>query len=347
MNVNKKIGFIIVILFFSYIIFVLHKKRQHIQTNMLNNVYEGFSTDPQENEYNSLTNFINNQNSISIANTSIEDLPLNQYCIKSSFNTTITKIYSNIKMISYILKRGCRFLDFEIYNIDNTPKINYSGNLQYVNLSASNSITVSDAFKQIAIYGFNGNCPNPNDPLFIQLRIKDKTPDIYNKIADIIKNTIGIKQYSGGMIEPANTTLASLKNKVIIVFDKSLIPNYTDTFPNFAKYVNMETGGERVSITKYNHIIEQSHTSPQIRDDGISTDVVNMKEVIPNNIVSLFGSVSNPEYYPLPFYYGVQIALYPFYYYDTNLHMYETIFNHFKTAFVPLSKMNSYLETII
>ena len=346
MNVYKKIGLILVILFFSYIIFVLQKKRQHIQSNMLNNIYEGFSTDPTENEYNNLTKFIDRQIPVSIANMAIDDLPLNQYCIKSSFNTAITKTCCNVKMISFVLKRGCRFLDFEIYNIDNTPKINYSNDFQYVNLSSSNSITVTDAFKQIAIYGFNGNCPNPNDPLFIQLRIKDKKADTYNKIADIIKNTIGTKQYSG-IVDATNTPLGSLKNNVVIVFDKSLVPDYFNLFPNFAKYVNMESGGERIAIYKYNNIIDRAYTPPQIRDDGISTDVLNMKEVIPSNIVSLFGSVSNPEYYPLPFYYGVQIAVYPFYYYDTNLQMYETIFNHFKTAFVPLSKMNSYLETKI
>ena len=44
-------------------------------------------------------------------------LPIKDYCIKSSYNSATTGKTVNKKMIQYVLSRGCRFLDFEVFYI--------------------------------------------------------------------------------------------------------------------------------------------------------------------------------------------------------------------------------------
>jgi hypothetical protein len=44
-----------------------------------------------------------------------QDMELMQYCIKGSVNSAYSGQYISDEMVKYVLSRGCRFLDFEVY----------------------------------------------------------------------------------------------------------------------------------------------------------------------------------------------------------------------------------------
>jgi hypothetical protein len=110
--------------------------------------------------------------------------------------------------------------------------------------------------------------------------------------------------------------------------------------------MNMESGGDNLRIYSYGRITSQSITPPLVRDDGLTTDIIDYKMVIPDAGMGMkiFGILRNPNFDTLVADYGVQIACYRFYENDTNLMNYEQAFSKHRSAFVPISKMLKYLE---
>jgi hypothetical protein len=102
-------------------------------------------------------------------------------------------------MVSYVLSRGCRFLDFEVY-YDNTgtyPCVGYSSDPMAVSptISNTNSVLLVDLLKStlssafISNYGSNYFTSNANDPLFINLRMKtgSQSPsNLYSSIQNVL-----------------------------------------------------------------------------------------------------------------------------------------------------------------
>lgn len=306
-------------------------------------------------------------NFISVANVKNTSLELSQYCIKSSYNSALTGNYINTDMIKYVLSRGCRFLDFEIYLLDGSPVVAYSTDTTFSSLNTQNSIQLSEALSTVGTYGFIAPSPNPMDPIFIHLRIKSTSNSIYSKIAQNIDSTIKSLLYSnsnGNIIKVnGNTILKNLMGKIIIIVDRSLSQNYASIINsictdskikikpsscyNLVNYVHMESGGDTIRKYSYSNMTSQMYSTPNIMDDGINTDVKKMKMVTPDLITNIFGMISNPPYYNIPINYGVQIMAYPFYIVDANLGGYESIFSNFGAAIVPLSDMIKYIDTKI
>jgi len=358
MSLIKKI--IIVLLIISCIIIIVNLviKKRDIQKSIT--YKEGMLSESAE-----LGSLEIHNNSISVANVVNKSLKLSQYCIKSSYNSALTGNYINTDMIKYVLSRGCRFLDFEVYSLDGSPYVAYSTDTTFSSLNTQNSILLHEVLTTIGIYGFIAPSPNPMDPLFVHLRIKSTSDDIYSRIAQNIHTTIKPLLYSdsnGNIIKvDGNTILKNIIGKIIIIIDRSFAPNYaTITNPNcfdsnkksascynLKNYVNMESGGDTIRKYSYSNMTSQMYSTPNIMDDGINTDVKNLKMVTPDLITNIFGMVSNPPYYNIPINYGVQFMAYPFYIVDTNLGGYESIFSNFGAAIVPLSDMIKYIDTTI
>jgi hypothetical protein len=105
--------------------------------------------------------------------TKIYNLPLKEYYIKASYNTALTGRYINSDMVKYVISRGCRFLDFEIYLIDDKIYVGSSSDVNSKTLDTENSILVDKIFSVIISNAFtSGTAPNNGDPLFINLRVK-------------------------------------------------------------------------------------------------------------------------------------------------------------------------------
>ena len=264
----------------------------------------------------------------------MKDLPLREYCIFASSNTALTGKRMELDKIKDILKRGCRFVDLEIYSIKGEPVVGYSTDKQKYNLEVDTTIPFGEALNQIVTIGF-GETSNTLDPLFIQLRIRTSDKQLCNKMAAIIKEKISPRLYVGQIGNDAlqATKLSKLMGKIVIIVDGEDSPEYGD----LAKYIHIENG--KYTVRKYTADVLSAGLlePPNIKDDGKTTDLSIIKFVYPSN-------VNNPELRTLVPSYGAQIIMNRFYEPDYNLTETEKIFSDIGSAFVPMAQMLKYLK---
>ena len=276
------------------------------------------------------------------------DYSLRNYCIKSSFNSAYTGSYVNRNMVKYVLSRGCRFLDFEVYVKDGIPIVAYS-TAQYDPsfthfTSKSPAISLDGVCSTIMANAFTETSPNPADPLFVQLRIKTYLQSAYSSIAQTIMSTLSDKLYQGTVT--MDTPLPSLMGKIVLIVDKSSSPGYPTavanacspgdaTCYNLSSLVNMESGGEVVRVYRANDLMNQSINPPD-------PNVYLMRIVLPT--VGFFYGVQNSDAYYLIQNYGAQVVAQVFYINNGALGVYEDLFRNFKSAFVPIPAALQYIE---
>lgn len=191
----------------------------------------------------------------SLTDVNMNTLKLRDYYVKSSYNSFNTDDfdYSTISMDAciHVLSRGCRFIDFEIYSIDNVPVIASSSKNDYSSKKSKNSIPVSEAFEVLGNYAFSSSkCPNPEDPFFIHMRIMSENITMYNNLETVIKQSKSLSRrllppkygmdygVDGTMKDIGDEPLLDFKNKIILIVD-STNPVYKKT--NFYKYVNISS----------------------------------------------------------------------------------------------------------
>jgi hypothetical protein len=120
----------------------------------------------------------------------------------------------NDKGLYHVLQKGCRFLDFEVYNIDGAAGIGYSGSSDFSSLE-TNTVPTLEALNKIMDCAFTSPCPNPTDPLFLQFRMKTVKSSIFEELADDINNTCGHKLIDTAIKQ--DTPISNLKGKVVII----------------------------------------------------------------------------------------------------------------------------------
>ncbi len=191
----------------------------------------------------------------SLTDVNMNTLKLRDYYVKSSYNSFNTDDfdYSTISMDAciHVLSRGCRFIDFEIYSIDNVPVIASSSKNDFSSKKSKNSIPVSEAFEVLGNYAFSSaKCPNPEDPFFIHMRIMSENITMYNNLETVIKQSKSLSRrllppkygmdygVDGTMKDIGDEPLLDFKNKIILIVD-STNPVYKKT--NFYKYVNISS----------------------------------------------------------------------------------------------------------
>ena len=222
-------------------------------------------------------------------------LPMNQICIKSSFNSARTGKYVHPDMIGFLLSRGIRLIDLEIYLVKGQAVVAFSNNgadpgaidpsaNPVVNFDSINSIPLSTAFTSITSNAFtNSSVPNPTDPLFVNLRIRSTDPSIYSIVGGLV-NT-----YMSGLVTSPNisyqTTLQS--SKIYLMIDNTIDPKWrtkiTDTTSsNLAKYISIETGNNSSSISIYRDSVFSTlnKTLPQITNTDKNTVGINGTMII-------------------------------------------------------------------
>ena len=371
MNPIKKVLIIIIILLVIYIVWRLLKNRIVIQKRLSKETFTLFN----RSKVNELS-YLQNKNSVGIQNCTITNLPLREYVIKTAYNTALTGNYVNTDMISYVLGRGCRFLDFEVFYIGKTttdsmglskttytPQVAYSIDNTFTTISSENSILLDDVLTSVVTNAFSSPCPNTQDPVFINLRLKSNNTDIYKAVAASINNTIKDKLYVETTAQVNNTfpaiqitnstLLTDIMGKVIICMDKTIVRNYKDytncdgaTGPcyDLTNYINIETGSEDLNLLKYSEVMDQCVIPITIKDDNTTTNVKTMKYVVPNtkNDNSL-----NPVISDFILKYSAQIPAYRFYKNDRQLFSYEEFFDEQKSAFVPLAIAITYFKKIM
>jgi hypothetical protein len=217
MEIHKKILLILTILIASIIIFRLWNRRLHNEKlyGQIENPYGQIKS-----PYGQIEPF---KSSINMTNTQDTSLPINQYFIKASWNTAYDNNANimDLSMVTKVLNRGCRFLDFEVYSTtlpkSSTviPIVGYSiqpkNNYQMdCNDPTLNLIDVLNYVKDYAfLQGTSSGPPNVKDPLFIQLRVKSANPLLYQSLPTVIKSALGSSLVLPSSSSGFNKTLLS------------------------------------------------------------------------------------------------------------------------------------------
>ena len=190
--------------------------------------------------------------------------PLRDYYVSSSYNSCcggeFKNDYVDTTPLQEVIKKGARLLDFEIYSINNKPVVSASSQESFNIKEMYNSIPFSEVIDTVRMSAFSGAlCPNPNDPLFLNLRIKSNKLEIYEQLAKILKSSIGIKlldrKYGyeangeGIVKQPLNKFLGKI---IIICDDKDGNFRKVDSFH---KLVNMSSGSAFLRELRYYDVL--------------------------------------------------------------------------------------------
>ena len=222
--------------------------------------------------------------------------------IKSSYNSAFTGTCMNTDMISFVLNRGCRYIDFEVYKIDDVLYV--SGE----KLGKDNSITLIDAI----------GCINKSligsDPLFINLRLIDPTSINYTELQAALDSlTKTMLRYNGRRIDDT-TRISEIVNKCIVISDHDI--KSSDGVSAFDMVVN-ENG-----IFAY--------LNSEIQSLAPTGESKRLTVVNPNNMRSGILSWLDPSEVNMKLLitsYKVNVIPYRFYLKSNELDSYEYIFN--------------------
>lgn len=338
MNALNIFLLVLIAVILIYILYrTISKKQQENGNTTPIPPYDDSTNVAKETELTAVEN-ISNGSEITSLNI-MEGMPLylRDYCIKTSSNSAYSGGFMNLNAIKYVLSRGCRCLDFEVYYKDGTPIIAYSTSAYDPSYSSFTSkglpLSLSGVFSTILLYAFNDNSPNPTDPLFIHLRIKSHINDAYQDIATSASNILKNRLFNG-RVHPG-TPISTLMGQIVLMVDRNTSPNYAN-YPtclpgqancyNLGNIVNMESGSEDVRVYKENDLMNQSINPPD-------PSVYMMRLVLPQ--VGLFGTRNCDSMY-LVENYGAQMIAQAFYINDARLAVYEDMFRTYKTAFVPI-----------
>jgi hypothetical protein len=247
-----------------------------------------------------------------ITSISLEDnqskFKLRDYYIKAAYNAFNPDKFknSNVSMEAflYVIARGCRFIDFEVFSVENQPVIASSSVNSFNYKETYNHIPVSDAFEVLGSYVFSGSkCPNPNDPFIIHMRIMSQNITMYDNLAKIIagsktlaRNLLGPKygrEYQSKDL--GNENLADFRGKVILIVDGTN-PVYRKT--NLFELVNMSS--KSLFLSKYTYFGVKNVGDPQAFKDA---NKKNMCLVVPDK-----GGRPVNDGHNAPFTWGCQIA---------------------------------------
>jgi hypothetical protein len=233
---------------------------------------------------------------------------LRDYYIKSAYNAFNPDKFknSNVSMdaLLYVIARGCRFIDFEVFSVENQPVISSSSVNSFNYKETFNHIPVSDAFEVLGSYVFSGSkCPNPGDPFIIHMRMMSRNVTMYDNLAKIIsqsktvaRNLLGPKygrEYQSKDL--GNENVLDFKGKIILMVDGTN-PVYRST--KLFELVNMSSNS--LFLSKYTYFGVKNVGDPQTFKDA---NKKNMCLVIPDK-----GGRPINDGHNGPFTWGCQIA---------------------------------------
>lgn len=305
---------------------------------------EGFGS--AESELSGLK--LENANNIMSLGKDYTHRPLKEYVIKSSYNSAITGNYVSVDMVKYLLKRGCRLLDFEVLYIDEKPFVTYTTDDKLETIKTDNKVLLDNILSAAVSQAFTQPSPNYEDPLFIHLRLKSNSPAIYKSVAKSIDATLRAKLYPTKVNH--HTKLSDIMGKVVIIMDKSINRQYAaesgcgikeSNCYEITKYINLESGSDLLYQNTYTDILNQNYDIVHIQDKcDICTDVKRYRLVLPDKV----NNANNPDVYELIGKHGCQLVANRFYIQDTNLDKYEKMFHDNKSGIIPLSFALDYVN---
>jgi len=349
MEIYKKLILFIAFLIFIYIVFDLYQRKQTLALYLFNRKENFDVPNPsQSNEEIELNRMIyTNQQKITSISQPDANMPLSQYVVKASYNSACTGNYVNSKAIEYVISRGCRFVDFEVFDISNVPYVAFSKDTTFKSIDSKNKILLDDALTTVATTAFSSKSPNLKDPMFIHLRIKSKSDNVYKNVAKSVDASLKSKIYNGKIDD--KTKLSDVMGKIVLFVDKTIrydYKKYSACGPidkncyDLTKYINIESGSEYLRLNQYSNVLDQQTNRPRILDDNNSTDKKYIHLVIPDFNMKI---TNNPSIGKFVKDYGCQIVAYKFYNKDAQLEEYEMLFNENRNGTLKLAEAIIYL----
>ncbi len=291
--------------------------------------------------------FISNEGNLNIISTSTINLPLMEYVIMSSWNSALNeKQLVSLDALENTIKRGYRFLDMELYLVDDKVQVGFSSEKSN-NSMESEPVLFFDACKTIMATAFITG--NKKDPLFLHLRIKSDYEDIYPKIAKTMKGQLSNFLYSGMITE--DTLLEDVQSKIIIVVDRTYVPNISKykckgiCTDDILAYINIFSNSSILHSSKiYNKLNENKNLLKITNEDSMETNV-NKLQMVTHGLGEFYNAKNEENYYQLVLDYKVQIIPHKVFSRDQALADYETFFmENGKHAFIPMIIAHDYLK---
>lgn len=269
---------------------------------------------------------------------SINTHALRDFYVKSAYNAcspgNFKNDFVNLCALTTCLSQGVRFLDFEIYSINDQPVVATSSVLDYTVKETYNYIPISEVFSLIVEKAFSsGFAPNFEDPIILHFRIMSNNCKMYNNLAKAIYDnsefnsyTLG-KKYSYeyneegvGTLNLGAVPIKELSSKIIISVDGN---NKLYQHTKLDEYINITSSSPFLKLLRFNQV--------EFTQD-MDFEVFNKKYmsiVLPN----ISANDSNPNF-NLAREYGCQFIAMSFQNYDVNLEHYNEFFDANKAAFV-------------
>ena len=248
----------------------------------------------------------------------------NYYC-KASYNScakgNFTRDYVDLASLQNVIRLGCRFLDFEIYDVESEPVVAVSNSKSYTEKGSFNSIPLYEVFNTIK----NDALIYP-EPLILNFRIKCTHESILNKIAKMLSDSFGDKLVNNlytynSPNNLARLPLTELKYKVIVIADMS---NKTVERSKLREYVNVGAG------SAYNRLLTFTELTQSPPPDLATFTKKCLVTCIPD-LASQPANYASNKIFDL----GVQFVAMSYQKSDSNLVEYEKRFDGFSFILKP------------
>lgn len=260
-----------------------------------------------------------------ISKTNNLSLPLKEYVIYSSWNSCWDRSRITLDQLENIMIHGCRFLDFEIYNIDGKPEVGYSTNgydaSQKLPELESDTIPLFDVCNKIMEMRASGKVVNNSDPLFLHFRIKSNYAPLLEKMAEAIK---GSGMNDSHILEAnvyADTPLSELENKIVLLIDKGYVPFIKEKAceagckSDIRDMVAMYTNGD-IRSNKWEYVLARDPDAlEKDNTDDLRTNVETLS-MVTHHLGGEYNPYNTYDFGTLIMEHKVQIIPYKFYYTD-------------------------------
>lgn len=188
------------------------------------------------------------------------------YHIKSAYNCCCGDGYKNnfvdLCALEKCISNGCRFLDFEIYSLNNLPIVASStANNNYIK-ETYNSLPLEVVLQTIKEKGFNATLTNcANDPLILHFRIMSTNVNMLKTMGELFDTNLnGTNQDFTLELKkgPAllDTEMKNLYKKLIIICEFNPQSNIIDgsELQQLSNFINLNAKGTDCNTFRYNQI---------------------------------------------------------------------------------------------
>ena len=298
----------------------------------------------------------NNFNNLSSDFTSY---PLDNFMIKSSYNSAYSGGYISDEMVGYVLSRGCRMLDFEIFYLTIGGNANAfvgfnktNETVPQVSNPPDNIPTFYYMLQQTMGYAFknsgNFNVVNTGDPLFIRLRVKVDPKNEVELWKKIMQNIRALKKdplyenfiYQGQQVT-MNMPMKYLMGKTIfVIHNTTTVRNLMEDDQMDATLFLMVGDTTDKAFELMNETQIDKPDNPPTTLDTDKVKVNRMRMVAPSNS----GIKSNLDIYKMIQNVGSHFSMMMYYYADKQLLLTEDIFNTYKGGILPMTYGLQYIQ---